>query len=357
MIKFIILISAVMFLGGDLPHQPSRFEDENLPRILFIGDQITRGINDPSGFGFRDHVQNLLGPGLWNFVGPYTDPATHRVLDVDHAGDNWNDTSLARKQIKQLLWNFMDPEAKKDWVLIHLGTVDIMTNNSIEKYQVGVQGMKKVYRNAYRERVALMKKLNQMNAPPDPWFRAMPKWKRKKILQHIAKQERRRLAMDITEVERKKEMTVDEIKEDIKGLIDDIIAYNPHIKIGLAKIIPCRARGFNEKIMELNLWIEEMIKRKRELELKNNLFLVDMYEAFTKTPNWGEELMSSRWYPNKKGYELMANELAKVIKKGSTKVEQGTTSISLSTTITLGSDPKVMHQLIQSEVFSSPNDR
>jgi hypothetical protein len=169
--------------------------------------------------------------------------------------------------------------------------------------------------------------------------------------------EKERLAMDITEVDRKKEITIDEIKEDIRGLIDDITNYNPHIKIGLSKIIPCRARGFNEKIKELNLWIEEMIKRKRELELKNNLFVVDMYEVFTKTPNWGEELMSSRWYPNKKGYELMANELVKVIKERSADVEQGATSISQSTTIPFGSDQQQMNRLSRSEVISSPSDR
>jgi hypothetical protein len=154
--KLIILITAVMFFAGDIPPQPSKLEDKNLPRILLVGDQITRGINDPSGFGFRDHVQKLLGPGLWNLVGPHTDPTTHRVLDVDHTGDNWSDTGMAHKEIKQLLEDFMDPRARNDWVLIHLGTVDIMTNNSVEKFKVGVQGMKKIYREAKQDHYEML---------------------------------------------------------------------------------------------------------------------------------------------------------------------------------------------------------
>jgi cystathionine beta-lyase family protein involved in aluminum resistance len=178
------------------------------------------------------------------------------------------------------------------------------------------------------------------------YFRGITDWKRKRVGESLKAKRRRELEIDITKVERKQEMTIDEIKENITGLIDDITAFNPHIKIGLAKIIPCRIRGFNEKIKEFNLWIEEMIKRKRELELKNNLFLVDMYEAFTKTRN-----------PNEKGYELMANVLAKVIKEGSTNGEQGATSISQSTTITLGVSQQEMYQVIQSDVISSSSDR
>jgi hypothetical protein len=170
MIKLIILITAVMFLGGDIPSQPSKIEDENLPRILLIGDQITRGINDPSGFGFRDHAQNLLGPGLWNFVGPHTDPVAHSVFDVDHAGDNWNDTGLAHKQIRQLLEVFMDRRAKNDWVLIHLGTVDIMMNNSVEKYKIGIRGIKKIYRTAYKTRAKYFQKQNLKGSFIHPFF-------------------------------------------------------------------------------------------------------------------------------------------------------------------------------------------
>lgn len=353
--KLIILIIAVMFFAGDIPLLSSKIEDKNLQRMLFIGDQITRGINDPSGFGFRDHVQKLLGPGLWNFVGPHTDPTTHRVSDVDHAGENWSDTDLAHKQIKQLLEDFMDPLAQNDWVLIHLGTVDIMTNNSVEKFKVGVQGIKKIYIKAKQDHYKALKELIQEDREKS--LKRRLDWKRRIILAEERAKERRKLEVDITKVERKQELTIDEIKENITGLIDDITAFNPHIKIGLAKIIPCRIRGFNEKIKEFNLWIEEMIKRKRELELKNNLFLVDMYDAFTKTPNWGEELMSSQWYPNEKGYELMANVLAKVIRKGSADVEQDATSTSQPTTITLGANQQEMDQVIQSDVISSPSDR
>ena len=65
--------------------------------------------------------------------------------------------------------------------------------------------------------------------------------------------------------------------------------------------------------------MEEMVrkrtKKRKKIEKENNLFLADMYRVFITTPHWGETLMSTQWYPNEKGYELMAPEWLRVMKE------------------------------------------
>lgn len=250
MIKRLILFLALILLVSVVYFHHHRIQTclrilypkAGLPRVLFLGDQTTRGINDPSGFGFRDHVQTLLVPGKWNFVGPYTDPSFHWSFNVNHAAEDWNWAGLVRVRTERLLDKYLNPTATSDWILIYAGMADIFKSLDIKATQM-----------------------------------------------------------------------------DIQGLIKDITVFNPNIRIVLAKIIPCRNRVYNEKIEILNSWIEEMvrerIKKRDGLEKENNLFVADMYRVFTSVPQWGETLMSTQWYPNEKGYELMAQEWVRVMKE------------------------------------------
>jgi hypothetical protein len=298
MIKYSIIFAAVILISGDVPRQQPQIK--NLPRILFLGDQITRGINDPSGFGFRDHVQNFLDPGLWDYVGPSANPPHHRFFDVDHAGEDWDWPSLTQTHIEKLLDKFMDPQAKNDLVLIHLGTVNIMKNKDVGIRKLDIKDFKKIYKgNLFSIQMGRRKKRRR--------FRP-----RKQVLDIEAME-------DAGKINIKKDIKLKGAEAGIEELIEKITAYNSHIRIVLAKIIPCRNRIYNEKIKELNRWMEEMTKRRNlmrnRLNKKNNLFLADMYKVFINTPYWGEKLMSSTWYPNEKGYELMAGEWVRVIKQ------------------------------------------
>lgn len=317
MIKIIAPIIVVMLIGGDIPFRKHQIKD--LPRILFLGDQITRGVNDPSQFGFRDHVQELLGLGKWKSVGPYSDPDYHRIYDVNHSGEDWDWAGTTRRRIKKLLAQFMDPNAKNDWALIHLGTVNIMKRGN--PGGVGDLNINKFYRRILPGRNALVKiepaKLKPL--PEDKWRKvprraAKPFWK--KIVKPSVDLEilDKKGAIDI-----KRDINIEGTKAAIEQIIEEITAYNANIRIVLAKIIPCRYRIKNEEIKKFNLWIEEMIRFKMKMTGKNNLFLVDMYGTFINTPLWGEKLMSNQWYPNEQGYELMAREWVSVIKYATAK--------------------------------------
>ncbi len=313
MIKFIISIAVVMSIVGDIPLK--QHKGSNLPRILFLGDQITRGINDPSGFGFRDHVQKLFGSGLWNCVGPYSDPDYNSLYDVNHSAEDWDWAGATRQKINNLLEEFMDPDAKNDWVLIHLGTVNIMKSDTTGK--VSNLDLNQFYHRILPGRKTRIRIVPAKLAPlPEDKWRKVPRKAPRPFMKKIV---RPAIDLEILDeagiIDIKKDLNVEGSKAAIKKIIEEINAYNDDIRIVLAKIIPCRYRIKNERIKEFNLWIEEMIRFKNKMTGKNNLFLVDMYGTFTNTPLWGEKLMSNQWYPNEQGYELMAREWVNVIKQ------------------------------------------
>ncbi len=317
MMKTIVSIVVVMLIGGDIPLQ--QHKTQNLPRILFLGDQITRGINDPSQFGFRDHVQELLGLGQRSCVGPYSNPDYHRVYDVNHSGEDWDWAGMSRQRIKNLLEEFMDPDAKNDWVLIHLGTVNIM--KSVLPGGVADVDVNKFYHDIIPGHTAWTRIIPAKLAPlPEDKWRKIPRRAPKPFWKKT-----RRPSVDLEVLEEegvidiKKDINIEGTKTAIKQIIEEINGYNANIRIVLAKIIPCRYRIKNEEIKKFNLWIEEMIRFKNKMAEKAYLFPVDMYGTFTKTPLWGEKLMSNQWYPNGQGYELMAREWVSVMKQATAK--------------------------------------
>ena len=101
-----------------------------VPILLPLGDSITVGSGDEEStgggqFGYRDHLQTLLGVGNYHFVGPYTDPDTDATFDVNHAGVGGQKASDISGRLDGLLLTyFNDTLAAHSTVLIMAGTND-----------------------------------------------------------------------------------------------------------------------------------------------------------------------------------------------------------------------------------------
>lgn len=98
-------------------------------KILPIGDSITKGVSgDTDSFGYRNHLQDALGIGVYNFVGGFSDPSSDATYDVNHSGVGGNTSTQIESRLSTDLFNyfqgFNDPENK---ILIHAGTNDIFS--------------------------------------------------------------------------------------------------------------------------------------------------------------------------------------------------------------------------------------
>lgn len=113
------------------------------PILCFLGDSITRGSNDDTCqgqpqagptttcFGYRDHLQDLIGVGIYDIVGDFKEPATNPTYDVDHAGVPGQKTSQILARLPAILSNkFVGPVPAGSIFLIHAGTNDIRTGGS-----------------------------------------------------------------------------------------------------------------------------------------------------------------------------------------------------------------------------------
>lgn len=96
-------------------------------RILPFGDSLTLGQNDsPIVFGYRDHLQDLLGIGVFDFVGDQTSPSTDPVYDVSHSGIGGNTTTQMQSRLAALLTNYMGaPNDSTSAIIMMGGTNDI----------------------------------------------------------------------------------------------------------------------------------------------------------------------------------------------------------------------------------------
>lgn len=113
------------------------------PLLCPLGDSITRGSNDSTCqgqplagptttcFGYRDHLQDLLGVGKYNFVGDFKEPSTSPTYDTDHAGVPGQTTAQILARLPGILsTNFVGPVPAGSIFLIHAGTNDIRLGGS-----------------------------------------------------------------------------------------------------------------------------------------------------------------------------------------------------------------------------------
>lgn len=98
----------------------------NSKRVYAVGDSITLGLADtPLLFGYRDHLQELLGRGTYDFVGRFTDPDTNTIFDVEHGGVSGTRTANVLARIQSDLNAFMPkPNSSDSKVLLFIGTND-----------------------------------------------------------------------------------------------------------------------------------------------------------------------------------------------------------------------------------------
>lgn len=96
-------------------------------KIMPLGDSITRGSTDtPDIFGYRDHLQDSLGIGAYNFVGPFKDPTTNATYDVDHDGEGGDDTNNIISRLSSNLSTYLPlPNNPSSKILLMIGTNDI----------------------------------------------------------------------------------------------------------------------------------------------------------------------------------------------------------------------------------------
>lgn len=99
------------------------------PRLMPFGDSITFGSGStptPLKFGWRDDLQDFIGVGTYDFVGPFTDPDTSAIYDVDHNGRGGDDTrDLIARLATALSTYFPLPNPTGSRILLMIGTNDI----------------------------------------------------------------------------------------------------------------------------------------------------------------------------------------------------------------------------------------
>lgn len=102
----------------------------------------------------------------------------------------------------------------------------------------------------------------------------------------------------------------------VLSIIDAINSFNSDIAVYVALIIPKdnTKGGNNTAIQAYNLYLQKALSIKQIS--KSNLYIVDMYGAFTSTNDF-HDLMYDRDHPNRLGYDLMAATWANAIKMNS----------------------------------------
>jgi lysophospholipase L1-like esterase len=101
-------------------------ESGGQPRTMALGDSVTQGVGDSDVFGYRDHLDFLLGVGEAEFVGGRQHPSSNKFYDVDHEGVPGNLASQVEARIAAALDAHMPaPNPADSRVLLHIGINDM----------------------------------------------------------------------------------------------------------------------------------------------------------------------------------------------------------------------------------------
>lgn len=130
--KKIISILAIVFLLND-PYASAKYgAGQAIGRIGTLGDSLTYGTGDYTGrvqFAYRDHLQDALGVGLYDFVGNLYWPGdTDGIYDNRHDGVPGEESEDIEARVSATLTaNFPLPNPPNSWIIIKAGTNDIRT--------------------------------------------------------------------------------------------------------------------------------------------------------------------------------------------------------------------------------------
>lgn len=129
-----ITVQGLTFAGMKIRGDATATPPVGLPRILPLGDSITRGSNDNNPeccFGYRDHLQDSLGVGVYDFVGNFSEPAISGTYDINHEGVAGQTTAQILARLQAGLSTLMPlPNPSGSKVLIIAGTNDIRASPS-----------------------------------------------------------------------------------------------------------------------------------------------------------------------------------------------------------------------------------
>lgn len=93
-----------------------------LPAIICIGDSITVGADDEDTYvwGYRDHLQDLLGKGTFRFLGSKTSPNPPDLdgYDNHHEGVSGNTTAQLKARFQAILDNYVDAASDNRYLLL-----------------------------------------------------------------------------------------------------------------------------------------------------------------------------------------------------------------------------------------------
>ena len=100
---------------------------------------------------------------------------------------------------------------------------------------------------------------------------------------------------------------VQNIRDEIEGILDKINSYNPEIIVLICKLIPRLENEDNDQIRteELNVLIEQLYLKKKQQE-DYDIYFVDQYSPFLENENWRTEYLYDDIHPNNAGFYLMA---------------------------------------------------
>lgn len=115
--------------------------------LLPLGDSKTVGVGDNGAqtggqFGYRDHLQSLLGVGVYKFVGAYTDPPSDPTFYVNHAGVDGDTTAQMITRLPGLLTTYMSGTiSSSSYVVIDGGTNDCNNGTPIATITANIHSM------------------------------------------------------------------------------------------------------------------------------------------------------------------------------------------------------------------------
>lgn len=97
--------------------------------IYPLGDSITRGLAiDTDQWGYRDHLQALLGVGIYDFVGECVGGLDKLAYDDDHGGVSGERTDQIAARAATSIPSYMAGADNTSKILVHAGANDITQN-------------------------------------------------------------------------------------------------------------------------------------------------------------------------------------------------------------------------------------
>ncbi len=101
------------------------------PYLLPLGDSITEGYPEQYAGSYRGYLQEILGKGTYDFVGPFQHGSGD--MDPDHAGVSGEETSAILQRLRTYMSSIMADAPAGSVILIHAGTNNMTRGGSADE--------------------------------------------------------------------------------------------------------------------------------------------------------------------------------------------------------------------------------